>query len=201
MNKSKNLLIIFVKNLVLGKVKSRLAEAIGEEKALSVYKYLCGYTREVTQNIQCQKKVFYSDYIENQDIWENSLYEKTIQIGGDLGERMLNAFNACINKGYHKIVLIGSDNVEINEEIIESAFDHLEENDLVFGPAEDGGYYLLGMKKMKKQLFSNKQWSCSSVLKDSLADCKSEKLYLLPTLNDVDTQEDLLRYADFHDKI
>ena len=86
----KNALIIFVRNPVLGKVKTRLAASIGEEKALLIYVHLLKHTKEITQNITATKFVFYADHINEDDIWNG--YEKRSQQGYNLGDRMKNAF-------------------------------------------------------------------------------------------------------------
>ena len=96
-------------------------------------------------------------------------------------------------EGAEKVIIIGSDCYDLKTEIIEGAFDALSANDVVIGPAEDGGYYLIGMKKRHKNLFENKEWGTSNVLLDSILTIKEQKLsyQLMPTLNDVDTIEDM----------
>lgn len=189
---SKSLLIIFAKNPGLGKVKTRIAAALGNEKALAIYHILLTHTIEVTRDLNIDKTVVYSDYVDSEDKWENDIYSKDIQRGNNLGERMHNAFLAGFAKGYQHICIIGTDNLEITPGIIDRAFFDLKNHDLVVGPAKDGGYYLLGMKKMYSALFQNKKWSTSSVLKDTLQDTAALKLSVaqLPLLNDVDTKED-----------
>jgi len=186
-------LIIFVKNPVLGKVKTRLAADIGNEKALKVYQYLLNYTKDVLLECPFDKVVYYLDEIAFSDIFEFEYFDKELQNGFDLGDRMQNAIKASLDLGYKKAVLIGSDCAEITSAIIEEAFEKLNNHDVVLGPAIDGGYYLIGMQKSQKQLFKNKQWGGSNVLVDTLLDLKEKdnSYYLLPALNDVDTLEDL----------
>ena len=88
----KQLLIIFIKNPELGKVKTRLAKTMGEKKALEIYKSLLSHTHAITKNVNTDKAVFYSDYVDHSDQWEDSIYLKKVQKGSNLGERMLNAF-------------------------------------------------------------------------------------------------------------
>ena len=105
---------------------------------------------------------------------------------------MCNAFNYAFKQGYDKAVLIGSDLPDISPEIIGKAFDEIEQNDVVFGPAEDGGYYLVGMKKQHKFIFENKPWSEPTLLKQTLDELRKQEVSfsLLQTLNDIDTFED-----------
>ena len=193
---TKEALIIFVKNPELGKVKTRLAATVGDKKALEVYKKLLEHTCQVTKNISQDKWVFYSERIDNNDLWDDSHYHKTVQSDGDLGQKMLNAFNHCFEQGYESVCIIGSDMMEINESTIKKAFISLKADDVVIGPAKDGGYYLLGMNKLHSSLFQNKQWSTESVLSDTLLNIEQLKLSCtkLETMNDIDTENDWNSY-------
>lgn len=186
-------LIIFVKNPVLGKVKTRLANALGEENALKIYQKLLQHTCRVTSNIFADKYVFYSEYINHNDVWKNEVYKKELQYGNDLGERMKNAFELLFQTGYKEIVIIGSDCYDLSEEILMNAFDGLKRKDVVIGPAKDGGYYLLGMNVFIPQLFTGKSWSTNKVFHETLTEIKSRNysMYQLPVLNDVDTPGDV----------
>ena len=204
---SDNLLMIFVKNPELGKVKTRLASTIGEEKALEVYKTLLAHTSTIVNSIGFDKAVFYSDSITHNDLWTNEKCQKNLQEGEDLGEKMLSAFTFAFAIGYKNVVIIGSDCIQLTAKIIEEAFELLipaclpagqagpadRSNDVVIGPAKDGGYYLLGMNKLYKELFQNKKWSSENVLLDTLIDLKKRNVpyKLLETLSDVDHEEDL----------
>jgi len=188
-----NVLIIFTKNLVHGKVKTRLAASIGNDAAHDVYKELIGHTRSVAQKVDADKIVYYSEQVSTADAWSDQ-FLKEVQHGKDLGERMKNAFKNVFAKGYHKAVIIGTDCPSINETIINSAFENLDRYDIVIGPAYDGGYYLLGMKKLYESLFGNIAWSTETVHTDTLHTCKNNNLgyFLLPTLHDVDEEKDLV---------
>ena len=85
----------------------------------------------------------------------------------------------------------------MNNDLIKNAFSKLTLNDYVIGPSEDGGYYLLGMKKLNSALFKNKKWSTNSVFFDTLKDIKNSKIGLLPKLNDIDTFEDLKKFKKY----
>lgn len=188
-----NALIIFVRNPELGKVKTRLAKGIGEEKALAVYKLLLSHTNEVTAPVNCQKFIFYTDVINPKDIWADQLYQKRNQQGNDLGERMKNAFQLLFAEGFKKTMIVGSDCYQLKTEMMEEAFLQLEENDVVLGPTFDGGYYLLAMKQPVLQIFQNKPWSTSEVTSQTIKDLKdlNLKYFLLEQLHDVDEAEDL----------
>ncbi|QMU28690.1 TIGR04282 family arsenosugar biosynthesis glycosyltransferase [Adhaeribacter radiodurans] len=190
---NKKLLLIFVKNEVFGKVKTRLAASIGEEKALQVYKVLLKRTYEITLPLPVTKAVYYSDFIQ-EDNWSPPFYDNYVQSGQDLGERMQHAFEQAFTAGYEQVCIIGSDCYELTEEIILQAFDKLERNDVVIGPAQDGGYYLLGMKVLNESFFKGKKWSTDSVLPDTLNNIKAagQTVALLPELTDVDEEKDLI---------
>lgn len=184
-------LIIFVRNPVLGKVKTRLAATMGNEKALTVYKHLLQHTRNITQHLPVTKFVFYADFINHDDVWNG--YEKRTQNGKDLGERMHNSFKELFAEGYKKICIIGSDCYELTQEILTEGFKKLNTVENVIGPATDGGYYLLGMQSPFKNLFSNIIWSSESVFtetKNKILE-KNYSLYVLQTLTDVDEEKDI----------
>lgn len=186
-----NALIIFTRNPELGKVKTRLAKTIGNEKALKVYQDLLCHTKEVAKIIDCDKFVFYDSSIEANDIWSSLIFEKRLQFGVDLGAKMQNAFQELFVLGYKNCIIIGSDLFDLHDKHISEAFSKLERNDVVLGPAEDGGYYLLGLKEVMPSLFSNKNWGTKTVLEDTLKDLWTFSVDFLETLNDIDTFEDL----------
>jgi len=182
----KKLLIIFVKNPILGKVKTRLAADIGNERALYIYQKLQEKTHDVTDSTEFIKWVFYTEKVEEDDLW-NQGYEKKVQQGFDLGERMTNAFEVGFTFGYRKICIIGSDCYELDTNVLKKAFNCLQSHDFVIGPAADGGYYLLGMNKFHPEVFKNKAWSTDRVLPQTIKDIEltGRSYYLLPTLNDI----------------
>ena len=188
---SNNLLLIFTRNPELGKGKRRLAAIVGDESALKIYQFLLNHTVKITRNLYAEKIVYYSEEIWENDIWDNKRFGKKLQTGSDLGARMANAFQEGFQNEFQKIIIIGSDMFDLSQEDIEQAFIALEKNDFVVGPAEDGGYYLLGMKNYTPELFKNKDWGTETVLNDTLADLKDKKTALLETRNDVDYYEDI----------
>lgn len=189
-----NLLMIFVRNPELGKVKTRLAKSIGDGNALKVYKHLLNKTIEESKKVSCFRMALYSEYVDFKDQFNPNYFLKDEQLKDpDLGKRMSFSFIENFNDGFESIVLIGSDCLDISSKIIQTAFEKLNDFDVVIGPANDGGYYLIGMNKSYPFLFKNKEWSTSNVLLDTILDLKSNNLsyHLLEALSDVDTEEDL----------
>lgn len=190
---SENLLIIFVKNLIPGQVKTRLAKEIGISGALDVYKFLVEYTCEVTSELDHTKAIYYSEYVEIEDTWDTEKFKLFIQKGNGLGERMFNAFEDGFKKKFKKVVIIGSDSFEIQSDHIEEAFDKLDHHDVVMGPAKDGGFYLLGMKRNFPQFFADKKYGHKNVFNELLTEVSNAQadFHLLPELADIDTLQDL----------
>ena len=189
--RTKNLLLIFTRNPELGKGKRRLAATVGDKAALDIYTFLLEHTVKITNTLYAEKTVYYSEEIWEKDIWDTAIYKKKVQSGVDLGDRMANAFLDGFNNGFDKIIIIGSDMLDLNKEDLEHAFKTLDANDYVVGPAEDGGYYLLGMKKYNADLFANKTWGTDTVLADTLNTLEGKKTALLAVKNDVDYYEDI----------
>lgn len=188
---SNPLIMVFVRNSELGRVKTRLAKSIGDQAALETYKILSKHTSKIISEIDSDQLIFYSDKIQDNDVWTATNCKKQIQTKGDLGQKMLAAFQYGFSLGYQKILIIGSDLYNLRPKHIESAFEQLENYDVVIGPALDGGYYLLGLNFIIPKIFKQKQWSTSSVLKETLSDLKEFNVNLLEPLNDIDTYEDL----------
>ena len=119
------------------------------------------------------------------------------QVGGDLGERMSRAFVSAFGMGYRKVAIVGTDSPALQTCTLTAAFDRLDRADMVIGPAEDGGYYLIGLKSPAPEVFKDIGWSGPEVLSETLAKAHGLGLSveLLPTLGDVDTFEDLGRIS------
>ena len=194
---SKNLLLIFTRNPELGKVKTRLAKSVGDKTALDIYHFLLHKTKEATKNISCDKTVYYSKKIIEDDLWNRSNYHKKEQFGNDLGEKMKNAIDDGFKNKYKKIILIGSDLFDLKPSHINDAFEKLDHNDVVIGPASDGGYYLIGLKKLHLKIFENKNWGSSTVREDTLKNLEKVDVHLLSMLNDVDVIEDIENHSAF----
>jgi uncharacterized protein len=188
---NQTLIIVFIRNPELGKVKTRLAKTIGNKAALDIYKYLINHTEKTIRNIGSDKAVFYSEKVREKDVWSLPIYQKHTQDGKDLGMRMLNAFKKGFINKYKKVLIVGSDLFDLQPKHIEDAFNKLEYHDVVIGPAKDGGYYLLGMKTLYTQIFKNKKWGTDTVFQNTINDLQSESVFLLEELNDIDVYEDI----------
>lgn len=185
-------LVIFVKNPVLGTVKTRLAKSIGDEAALEVYKDLMQKCHDECLRVDARRHLFYSRQILKEDFWPNDTFEKKLQADGDLGIKIKSALHEIFQEG-GKTLIIGSDCYDLTAEIINEAFQKLDQSDVVIGPANDGGYYLIGSKTFHKELFEGINWSTETVLKETLEKTESKKLSvsLLQELIDLDNIEDL----------
>lgn len=191
-------LLIFARNPEPGKVKTRLAATVGNDLAYSIYTKLLSHTVQVTQSLPFHKIVFYSGKVENDDIWNES-YNKQLQVDGDLGDRMYHAFDVAFQNKYDKVVIIGTDLPELDEATISEAFIKLDIHDIVIGPAMDGGYYLIGMKKLIKPLFQGIRWSTDTVFNDTITEVEKLQLsyYSLKPLRDIDEEKDLPYFKQF----
>lgn len=198
-----NHLIIFIKNPVLGQVKTRLAETIGPEEALIVYVKLLQHTRLVANNIEAERRLYYSDGVVQNDMWPNDDYVKMVQSESDLGTRMQRAFERSFEDGAEKVVIIGSDCYELSPSHIEAAYKSLDRTDFVIGPAFDGGYYLLGMKQPAEFLFQDIKWSTDEVFDETRKAIISRGFTLgtLEQLRDIDDRVDLAHYQDLHEHL
>ncbi|HHT9130120.1 MAG TPA: TIGR04282 family arsenosugar biosynthesis glycosyltransferase [Candidatus Brocadiaceae bacterium] len=219
--KMDNALIIFLKYPEPGKVKTRLAKAIGNERACAIYKSMA---EDVIKNVSLKNPRTYDVYtfftpsdkeneikdwlmpVRNNDQEFDTQYIP--QEGDTLGKRMSHAFQQLFqDKGYKRCIIIGTDCLEIDTTLIENAFEALQqENDIVIGPCNDGGYYLLGMSRRAPlrfeqefvlDLFVDIDWSTDQVFDQTMKKVRKNNLSysILKTLADIDTPEDLYRYA------
>lgn len=194
--KAKRALIIFVRNPEKGKVKTRLAKTLGEDKALAIYKALLARTRTVAGGVDALRLLFYSVQVRTNDDWPAGTFEKHQQQGNDLGERMAHAFEVALQRA-EAAIIVGSDIAQIDTSIIERAFAALSSHDYVIGPAIDGGYYLLGMKRHSPELFQDLEWSTDQVAKITQERILENggTLGFAPTLSDIDYAEDWEKYG------
>lgn len=183
-------LIVFIKNPIKGKVKTRIAATAGDDKALEIYKKLLDITQVTALSFSGDRLLYYDGAIQN-DNFVDADFLKMSQKGKDLGQKMYNALSYAL--GFcQKAVLIGSDCPTITKEIIEEAFKGLDNQDVVIGPSKDGGYYLIGMKNAEWELFNNINWSTEEVLKATLNNAQkiNKSVKLLTELTDIDTEKD-----------
>lgn len=193
-----NALIVFAKYPEPRKVKTRLGATIGFELACEFYKIFLQLTFDLARdsNIDSIKIYFTPEDKENE-------FKKMIpdefnlipQKGDCLGAKLHNAFRDSFKSGAKKTVIIGSDSPTLSSTVIREAINHLEHKDLVLGPADDGGYYLVGAKEPSKFLFEDIDWSTTSVLANTIKKAEQKKLkyFLLPEWYDVDDLQSLKR--------
>jgi uncharacterized protein len=170
-------IVVIAKNPIIGKVKTRLAKAIGNAKTLEVYQALLTHTETILK----QSGIPYTIHFDDK------------QKGKTLGEKLVNAF-IKFNKTNSPIIFIGSDFPFLNTELLNSTKAKLKTNDYVIGPTLDGGYYLIGLKKQPEKVFTNISWSTNLVLKETLKIIKESKYSLLPTYYDIDTIDELNKF-------
>jgi len=194
--KDKNAVAVFVKNLIRGTYKTRLASELGEEEAEKIYSHLLKETEKAVIHFDGSVEVFFHKKIPNDLEFPFFIgRKKNLQYGDDLGEKMANAIVHILKE--HKVaIVIGSDCPLLSPEHLRLAVEKLQYNDLVIGPAEDGGFYLIGMKKVQPDLFTDIEWSSDKVLTQTLEKAKAAGLSvsLLKTLYDIDYAEDWRRY-------
>jgi rSAM/selenodomain-associated transferase 1 len=193
----KEVVLVFQKNAILGKVKTRLASGMGEARALEIYRHLIQLTYSALEVVPASIWTYFSDYIP--ETVNPPIARSFVQEGQDLGERMAHAFARSFESGMDmdKVVLIGTDCPMLQSEHLNQAFEALTHSDLVVGPATDGGYYLIGMKRRADFLFEGINWSTAEVLSQTLAVATAHGLHfnLLDELSDIDTQEDWECYS------
>lgn len=193
----KNVVIIFLKYPEAGKVKTRLAKDVGDDEAARIYSHMALNVIEGAIDPKSYHTIIFYDPPEREKEIKNWIGEKELQyspqIGNTLGDRITNAFKEVYSHGADKTVIIGTDCLEVNSEIINEAISLLEKTQVVLGPAEDGGYYLLALNQYRPQIFQDINWSTEQVLDQTVSKILEDKLSysLLKTLKDVDTLKDL----------
>ncbi|HEX8656857.1 MAG TPA: TIGR04282 family arsenosugar biosynthesis glycosyltransferase, partial [Hymenobacter sp.] len=158
-------LLIFARYPVLGQVKTRLAQGVGPEQALAVYRELLARTRAAADGLAAAKTLWLAGDPPAGPAFEDWLgYARRPQPAGDLGGRMHQAFAAAFEAGATAAVIIGTDCPDLSTDHLNTAFQQLASHDVVVGPALDGGYYLLGLRALVPDFFINKPWSTAAVL-------------------------------------
>ncbi len=195
--RSDSIVLLFIKAPQKGLVKSRLAAAIGPDAALELYKSFVLDVVEMLQDAGYPFRICFYPVAAQGAVsdWLGPRHQYAPQEGDDLGERMKNAFQRIFSEGYRRAVLIGSDIPDLAKAVLQESFASLEKNDLVLGPAADGGYYLMGFNKdsFLPELFHGIEWSSPTVFRDTVDIARAAKrsLHLAPEWNDVDSVQDL----------
>ena len=188
-------LVVFLRLPDKGKVKTRLAATLSEETALAIYKKLVSITLDIAIRSEIPTYLFYTNGLPPAST-RDARFSYHIQADGDLGSRMADALSFVLSL-HQKALIIGSDCPGLTPEILDAGYRSLDEKDIVLGPADDGGYYLLGCIELHPALFANIKWSTPSVLDQTIEKIKEANLSycLLEKLHDIDTAEDWNRFS------
>jgi len=201
-------LLVFMRMPQPGKVKTRLAKSLGDEKAAEFYN-LCTETtlKEIEQLSQdVDKYIFFAEPINKYDMKRLTGlgFKVAVQEGNSLGQRLRNAFIRVLENRAGKVVIVASDVPDLSARIMTDAINCLDNTDVVIGPCYDGGYYLIGMKELHEELFHGISWGTERVYQQTLDAAKENGLTVnqLPVLIDIDTEADLRRWSqtDGHKK-
>ncbi|MFA6013414.1 MAG: TIGR04282 family arsenosugar biosynthesis glycosyltransferase [Desulfobacteraceae bacterium] len=191
---TKNAILVFLKAPVKSTVKTRLAQSLGEDLTLDLYK--C-FILDVLQKAEKTGELILHYYpVDNEKSVADFVghYDREPQHGSDLGERMEHALSSTFEKGYEKSVLIGTDIPDIPVDYLHDAFKALDKNDAVIGPSQDGGYVMIGFNRegFSQAVFKGVSWSTSTVCEKTLEimDLNRISCHKLPLWYDVDTGED-----------
>jgi rSAM/selenodomain-associated transferase 1 len=194
-------LMVFTRFPEPGKTKTRLAKVLGNQGAADIQKKLTEHTlSQVMQFLQIRPLEVIVNYeggsLKQIREWLGPAFHYLAQGSGDLGQRMGEAFAAAFKQDYKRIVIIGTDCPDLRACHIAQAFAALRHKDLVLGPATDGGYYLIGLRRHEKSIFEKVPWGTDAVLAKTLkiAEQKGLSIDLLETLSDVDRPEDLKHF-------
>ena len=187
-------LVIFANAPEKGRVKSRIAADLGPEVALTAYKTLAEHAVAAASHVDwCRKMIAYSPNGASDTMrdWFGDLFDYLAQGDGDLGRRMLAALERAFSDGSDRVILIGVDCPGVTESLIGEAFNRLEQADVVIGPSFDGGYYLIGMKKPQKLLFTDIPFGTGDTLQKTLVAARRSgiRVSLLEWKRDVNTGE------------
>jgi rSAM/selenodomain-associated transferase 2/rSAM/selenodomain-associated transferase 1 len=187
---------IFAKPPVEGKVKTRLIPDIGAGKATHVFRHCLTHTLDLLRASHYNYQIWLSE--ETQDsVFQQEAYH--LQQGNDLGDKMLFALRSELSaQPSNKVVLIGSDCLDLNQSHFDHAITALDTNDIVLLPTFDGGFALIGCRVINPLLFQQVQWSTSLVLQQTIDNAKSlnYQVHLLEMVRDIDTLSDLSHYPD-----
>jgi uncharacterized protein len=190
-------LIVFTRYPEPGKAKTRLIPVLGAAGAANLHRQMTEYTIGQVRELQANRKVYVEVYFTGSEsttiqnwLGQDLVYQS--QGEGDLGMRMLQAFAVAL-KAEANAIAIGTDCPSLNSQLLAQAFEMLPHHDLVLGPATDGGYYLIGLRRLIPELFAKIHWGTSEVFPQTVKIAANLNLSVayLPTLSDIDRPEDL----------
>ncbi|MBE7383351.1 MAG: TIGR04282 family arsenosugar biosynthesis glycosyltransferase [Leptolyngbya sp. SIO1E4] len=198
MTSSKNRLILFTRYPEAGKTKTRLIPYLGAEKAADLQRQMTEHIVGTTRPLQVEGNLSMEVHFSGGSLgqmrnWLGTELAYRPQHNGDLGRRLQRAFEQGFRTHLERIVVIGADCPEITSHHLEQAFHQLKSHDVVLGPAQDGGYYLVGLSKTCAELFHGIAWGTEQVFRQTVAIARRLNLSLatLETLRDVDHPEDI----------
>jgi len=185
---------LFAKRPQPGQVKTRLAAELSSDKAARIAEAFLMDTMERLACAAAQRILLYTP--DDAETYFSGISKGRFilrpQGSGDLGQRLFACLRQCFAEEAGSVVLVGTDSPTLPLEYIEQAFTALEGADLVLGPAADGGYYLIGCRRLLPRLFDGVAWGSSRVLGETVArfDPQAGRLALLPPWYDIDTLDD-----------
>ena len=191
----KNRIIFFTRVPKVGTTKTRLYDFVSPDTAVEIQKKLMKKNYNVLKKCGEEIAVYHDGQSIDDKVMENILENRefSYQVGETLGDKMYNAIDEEL-KSSDKVILLGSDIYNLQENMIHAAFENLDEYDVIINPSVDGGYFLIGMKKAIKEVFDLPSYGDNTVLENLLTVCNEQKLsyYLGEAGLDIDTKEDLL---------
>ncbi len=191
-------LILFTRFPLAGRAKTRLIPRLGADGAAQIQRemteHVAGRVWPLLKRRGVKLEVRFEDGSQgDMRRWLGNAFNFSPQGDGDLGARMRRSTNEAFESGAEAVVVIGADCPDLDAAVVEHALDSLRTHPLVFGPAKDGGYYLVGLRKKMPQLFEDIAWGTSSVLATSAAKAREIGVepFVLQELSDVDEPDDL----------
>ena len=201
----KSIILLFVKAPVRGRVKSRLAASVGPDTALELYQnFILDIVATAGQtSLSFRLCYFPPDAGGRLSPLLGPSLNTMPQEGSDLGERMANAFARAFEEGHDRALLIGSDIPDLSAPLLADALESLDGHDAVLGPAEDGGYYLIGFNRnaFLPAVFRGIAWSTPTVFQETMerASVAGISVSRAPLRRDIDTLEDLKAFFERND--
>lgn len=196
--------LVFLKVPALGQGKSRLASTLGPEAALNVAKFLLERTLATCVPLP-NVRLCYTPSTEGESVyrWIQAGWSTRPQVDGILGQRLFQAFKEAFDEGALGVQVIGTDCPDLTTNDLLEAERMLGQCDVVIGPARDGGYWLLGMRRFIPELFADIPWSTNRVLALTLQRARdlSLRVHLLRTLNDIDTEADWWSFLESESRL
>jgi uncharacterized protein len=190
-------LIVFVKAPRPSSVKTRLAQSLGAQAACDAYRFLVDRVLvQLTSLANVELRFSPDDALDEIRPWLRTNWVAAAQGGGTLGERLIRAFRNAFADGCTNVVAIGSDCPEVTTLDLIEAWNSLETQDVVVGPASDGGYWLIGLNAPSDGIFENIDWSTARVFEQTMQWIRAngKSYHLLRELSDVDTEDDWKAY-------